>query len=92
MIRSAAVHIWYDHLNIWDSTDGSLDITNQSNYQTVSWTKFWYTSTSHPPRGTNDPTLNAGVEDAAPFTPPYTYTPDKAADVPALVQKCAGPQ
>ncbi len=40
-------HIWYDHLNIWDSGDGSLDITNESNYQTVSWTKFWYTSKSH---------------------------------------------
>src|SRR5262245_11799766 len=199
-------HIWYDHLNIWDSTDGSLDITNQSNYQTVSWTKFWYTSSTHDhrlaslngsgggdhpedarylkityhhnwwgqyvdqrmprvmygkghqynnyfnspgnlycigvgsfgsvlvennyfkgvngphifqyawhmyiaatgnvydgttgardtgmlgTRGTNDPTLNAGVEDAAPFTPPYGYVLDKAADVPALVQKCAGPQ
>jgi len=43
-------------------------------------------------RGTNDPTLDEGVEDAAPFTPPYTYALDKAADVPALVQKCAGPQ
>jgi len=43
-------HIWYDHLNIWDSTDGSLDITNQSNHQTVSWTKFWYSSTDHPHR------------------------------------------
>src|SRR5262249_40389330 len=43
-------HIWYDHLTIWDSTDGSLDITNASNYQTVSWSKFWYTSTSHPHR------------------------------------------
>jgi len=43
-------HIWYGHLNIWDSTDGSLDITNASNYQTVSWSKFWYTSKSHPHR------------------------------------------
>jgi pectate lyase len=199
-------HIWYDHLNIWDSTDGSLDITNASNYQTVSWTKFWYTSVSHPhrlaslngsgggdhpedsrylkvtyhhnwwgqyvnermprvmygkghqynnyfnstgnlycigvgsfgsilvennyfknvqsphqfmydwhayiaasgnvydnttgtkdtgmhgTRGTDDPALNAGVEDAAPFTPPYAYAMDKAADVPTIVQKCAGPQ
>jgi hypothetical protein len=43
-------------------------------------------------RDRNDPALNAGVEDAAPFKPPYTYTLDKAADVPSLVQKCAGPQ
>lgn len=199
-------HIWYDHLDIWDSSDGSLDITNASSYQTVSWTKFWYTSKDHPhrlaslngsgggdhpedsrnekvtyhhnwwstyvnermprvmygkghqynnyfnspgnlycigvgsfgsilvennyfkdvksphqfmydwhmfiaasgniydnttgskdtgmggSRGTNDPALNAGVEDAAAFTPPYTYSLDDAADIPALVQKCAGPQ
>lgn len=45
-----AHHIWYDHLAIWDSTDGSLDITNASNYQTVSWTKFWYTDPNHPHR------------------------------------------
>jgi len=44
---SESHHIWYDHLNVWDSTDGSLDITNQSSYQTVSWSKFWYTSTEH---------------------------------------------
>ncbi len=43
-------HIWYDHLAIWDSTDGSLDITNASDYQTVSWTKFWYTDPNHPHR------------------------------------------
>ncbi|MGC4091222.1 MAG: hypothetical protein QM756_25765 [Polyangiaceae bacterium] len=199
-------HIWYDHLAIWDAGDGLLDITNQSNYQTVSWTKFYYTNSAnghrlaslngsgggdHPEdsrylkvtyhhnwwgalvnermprvmygqghqynnyfnspgnlycigvgsfgsvlvennyfkdvksphifmydwhmyvaasgnvydnttgnkdtgmagsRDTNDPALNAGVQDAAAFTPPYTYTLDKAADVPALVQKCAGPQ
>ncbi|MGC4067017.1 MAG: hypothetical protein QM784_20750 [Polyangiaceae bacterium] len=199
-------HVWYDHLAIWDAGDGLLDITNQSNYHTVSWTKFYYTNSAnghrlaslngsgggdHPEdsrylkstyhhnwwstlvnermprmmygklhafnnyynapnnaycigvgsfgtaliennyfksvksphifmydwhmyiaasgnvydnttgnkdtgmsgsRGTNDPALNAGVEDAAAFTPPYKYTLDKAADVPALVQKCAGPQ
>jgi pectate lyase len=40
-------HIWYDHLAIWDAGDGLLDITNQSNYQTVSWTKFYYTNASN---------------------------------------------
>ena len=43
-------HIWIDHLNIWDAGDGNLDITNQSNYVTVSWCKFWYTNASHPHR------------------------------------------
>ncbi|KAF6823828.1 pectinesterase [Colletotrichum musicola] len=39
-------HIWYDHLNVWDAGDGLLDITLESDYQTVSWCKFWYTSKS----------------------------------------------
>lgn len=39
-------HVWYDHLNIWDAGDGLLDITIESDYQTVSWCKFWYTSSS----------------------------------------------
>jgi pectate lyase len=40
-------HIWYDHLAIWDAGDGLLDITNASDYQTVSWTKFYYTNASN---------------------------------------------
>ncbi len=37
-------HIWIDHCEIWDSKDGNLDISEASNYITVSWTKFWYSS------------------------------------------------
>jgi pectate lyase len=37
-------HVWLDHLDISDGTDGNLDITHQSNYVTVSWSKFWYSS------------------------------------------------
>ncbi len=36
-------HIWFDHCDISDGTDGNLDITNGSNYVTVSWTRFHYT-------------------------------------------------
>lgn len=43
-------HVWLSHLNIWDAEDGNLDITNQSNYVTVSWVKFWYTDANHPHR------------------------------------------
>lgn len=43
-------HLWLNHLNIWDSTDGHLDITSESSYVTVSWSKFWYTDESHPHR------------------------------------------
>jgi pectate lyase len=36
-------HIWWDHLAVWDAEDGLLDITRESDYQTVSWSKFYYT-------------------------------------------------
>ena len=39
-------HVWYDHLNIWDASDGLLDITIESDYQTVSWCRFWYSNSS----------------------------------------------
>jgi pectate lyase len=45
-----ATHIWLDHLNIWDATDGNLDITEMADYVTVSWCKFWYTYPDHPHR------------------------------------------
>ncbi len=35
-------HIWLNHLNIWDSTDGNIDIKLGSDYITVSWCKLWY--------------------------------------------------
>jgi pectate lyase len=37
-------HIWFDHDDISDGTDGNLDITLAADYVTVSWTKFHYTS------------------------------------------------
>jgi pectate lyase len=36
-------HIWVDHCTIYDTDDGALDITNESDYVTVSWCKFHYT-------------------------------------------------
>ena len=38
-------HIWINHLEIYDAEDGNMDITNGSDYITVSWTKFRYSST-----------------------------------------------
>lgn len=46
-------HIWMDHLNVWDAPDGNLDIKGSSNYITVSWSKFWYTSDLHEHRLSN---------------------------------------
>lgn len=37
-------HIWIDHLEIYDAEDGNMDITDGSDYITVSWTKFRYSS------------------------------------------------
>jgi pectate lyase len=37
-------HIWFDHDDISDGTDGNLDITLGSDFVTVSWTKFHYTA------------------------------------------------
>lgn len=35
-------HVWLNHLNIWNSKDGNLDIKTGADYITVSWSKFWY--------------------------------------------------
>jgi pectate lyase len=45
-VQNNANHIWFDHCDISDGTDGNLDITKGSDYVTVSWTKFHYTPRS----------------------------------------------
>jgi pectate lyase len=42
-ITNGAHHIWFDHCDISDGTDGNLDINAGSDFITVSWTKFHYT-------------------------------------------------
>ena len=41
MINSAH-HVWFDHCDISDGSDGNLDITRGSDFVTVSWTRFSY--------------------------------------------------
>ena len=41
-VQKNAHHIWFDHCDISDGTDGNLDITNAANYVTVSFTRFHY--------------------------------------------------
>lgn len=38
--------VWLDHLDIVDGGDGNLDVRKASNYVTISWCKFSYTSNS----------------------------------------------
>lgn len=42
-VKSNSHHIWFDHCDISDGTDGNLDINSGSDFITVSWTKFHYT-------------------------------------------------
>jgi pectate lyase len=37
-----AQHMWFDHLDVSDGSDGNLDINNSADFVTVSWTKFHY--------------------------------------------------
>jgi pectate lyase len=39
-------HVWIDHCTFIQATDGELDITQASDYITISWCKFYYTSNS----------------------------------------------
>lgn len=38
-----STNIWIDHCTLVDASDGSIDITQTSDYITISWCKFYYT-------------------------------------------------
>lgn len=57
-ISSASHHIWFDHCDISDGTDGNLDINAGSDFVTISWTKFHYTPRTD--TGGNDSTGASG--------------------------------
>ena len=42
-IKDSTHDVWVDHCTFFDSPDGECDITNQSDFVTVSWSKFYYT-------------------------------------------------
>jgi len=43
---SGSENVWIDHMDIRDGQDGNLDVINGSNYVTISWTRFSYSSLS----------------------------------------------
>lgn len=43
-VNSGSHHLWFDHLDVSDGSDGNLDITQGSDFVSVSFTKFHYSS------------------------------------------------
>lgn len=43
-IDKSAHHVWVDHCDISDGSDGNLDVASAADYVTISWTKFGYSA------------------------------------------------
>jgi pectate lyase len=55
-----AHHVWLDHVDISDGQDGNCDITRGGDFITISWSKFWYSSSDKEHQFSN---LIAGSDD-----------------------------
>ena len=49
-VEREAHHLWFEHDDISDGSDGNLDITHASDFITISWTKFHYSGRRTDPR------------------------------------------
>jgi pectate lyase len=52
-INGGSHHVWVDHCDISNGSDGNLDVVDASDFVTVSWTKFSYSGTSRTHRYSN---------------------------------------
>jgi pectate lyase len=52
-INGGSHHVWVDHCDISNGSDGNLDVVDASDFVTVSWTKFSYSGTSRDHRFSN---------------------------------------
>jgi pectate lyase len=53
-ITNSSHHVWVDHLDVSDGSDGNLDTNAGSDFVTISWTKFSYsTRRTDPVQGTS---------------------------------------
>jgi pectate lyase len=59
-VINGAHNLWFDHLDVSDGSDGNLDITNGSDFVTVSWTKFSYSTARVDVPGNSDQAPESG--------------------------------
>jgi pectate lyase len=52
-INGGAHHVWVDHCDISNGSDGNLDVSDAGDFVTVSWTKFSYSGTGRDHRFSN---------------------------------------
>lgn len=52
-IINSTNHVWVDHCDFLDGQDGNMDITQMSDFVTVSWSTFSYTERSYMHQNTN---------------------------------------